>query len=111
MVTFTPPPNALGADLFWWRETGALHTMVTVHALSFRGHVDDVVLHCVLFDAGGTPAASWQVAMEKRAFVAIDSQRGLITIFMVQNAGWRNDDGKKIQPAFTKAALDAFGKN
>jgi hypothetical protein len=28
---------------------------------------------------------------------------------MVQNAGWRNDDGKKVQPAFTKAAVEAFG--
>ncbi|MEA3210460.1 MAG: hypothetical protein QOE70_3517 [Chthoniobacter sp.] len=40
----------------------------------------------------------------------IDTQRGLITVFMVQNAGWRNDDGKKIQPAFQHAAMEAFGK-
>ena len=42
--------------------------------------------------------------------MSIDTKLGLITIFMVQNAGWRSDEGKKIQPAFTKAALDAFGK-
>ena len=42
--------------------------------------------------------------------MSVDTKRGLITIFMVQNAGWRNDDGKKVQPAFTKAAMDAFGK-
>lgn len=41
---------------------------------------------------------------------SVDSQMGLVLVFMVQNAGWRNDDGKKIQPAFTKAAVDAFGK-
>jgi CubicO group peptidase (beta-lactamase class C family) len=42
--------------------------------------------------------------------MSIDAKLGLITIFMVQNAGWRSDDGKKIQPAFNKAAVDAFGK-
>jgi len=40
----------------------------------------------------------------------IDTNRGLITVFMVQNAGWRNDDGKKIEPTFKKAAFEKFGK-
>jgi CubicO group peptidase (beta-lactamase class C family) len=42
--------------------------------------------------------------------MSIDTNLGLITIFMVQNAGWRSDEGKKIQPAFNKAAVDAFSK-
>lgn len=42
--------------------------------------------------------------------LSIDAKRGLVLVFMVQNAGWRNDDGKKIQPAFTKMAIEAFGK-
>ena len=42
--------------------------------------------------------------------MSVDTEHGIITVFMVQNAGWRNDDGKKIQPAFQKAAMDAFGK-
>jgi len=42
--------------------------------------------------------------------MSIDTKLGLITIFMVQNAGWRSDEGKKIQPEFNKAATDAFGK-
>jgi CubicO group peptidase (beta-lactamase class C family) len=42
--------------------------------------------------------------------MSIDTKSGLITVFMVQHAGWRNDDGKKILPTFHKAALDAFGK-
>ena len=42
--------------------------------------------------------------------LSVDSQFGLVLVFMVQNAGWRNDDGKKILPAFTKAAVDTFGK-
>lgn len=40
---------------------------------------------------------------------SVDSQFGLVLVFMVQNAGWRNADGKKILPAFTKAAVEAFG--
>lgn len=38
---------------------------------------------------------------------AIDTQRQLITVFLVQHAGW-NAEGKKILPAFLKAATDAF---
>ena len=40
----------------------------------------------------------------------IDTQRGLITIYLVQHAGYPNTDGGKIQPAFVNAALQAFGK-
>jgi CubicO group peptidase (beta-lactamase class C family) len=42
--------------------------------------------------------------------MSIDPDRGLITVFMVQHAGYPGTDGNKIQPAFTKAAFDAFGK-
>lgn len=42
--------------------------------------------------------------------LSIDPQKGLVLVFMVQNAGWRSDEGKKILPAFTNAALTAFGK-
>jgi len=42
--------------------------------------------------------------------VSIHSDRDLILIFMVQNAGWRNEEGRKIGPAFGSAALKAFGK-
>jgi CubicO group peptidase (beta-lactamase class C family) len=41
--------------------------------------------------------------------LSIDVQKGLVLVFMVQNAGWRNDEGKKILPTFTNAALAAFG--
>ncbi|MCB1209290.1 MAG: beta-lactamase family protein [Verrucomicrobiales bacterium] len=34
----------------------------------------------------------------------IDPSAGLITIFMVQNAGWRDPKGKEILPTFKKAA-------
>jgi CubicO group peptidase (beta-lactamase class C family) len=43
--------------------------------------------------------------------MSINPKAGLITILMVQNAGWRNDDeGKKIEPAFRKAALATFAR-
>jgi CubicO group peptidase (beta-lactamase class C family) len=42
--------------------------------------------------------------------ISVDPKLGLVLVFMVQNAGWRNDDGKKILPAFTQAAIDRFGK-
>lgn len=38
----------------------------------------------------------------------LDREHGLITIFLVQQAGWARD-GKKILPAFQKAATEAFG--
>jgi CubicO group peptidase (beta-lactamase class C family) len=37
-----------------------------------------------------------------------DPARNLITIFLVQHAGWA-EEGKQIQPAFQKAASEAFG--
>jgi CubicO group peptidase (beta-lactamase class C family) len=40
----------------------------------------------------------------------IDPQRQLITIFMVQHAGYPGTDGGRIQPTFTKAAVEVFGK-
>ena len=42
--------------------------------------------------------------------LSVDPQLGLVLVFMVQNAGWRNADGKKILPAFTAAAVGTFGK-
>jgi CubicO group peptidase (beta-lactamase class C family) len=42
--------------------------------------------------------------------MTIDPQHGLVTIFLVQNAGWRNSEGPKIEPAFRKAAVELFAK-
>lgn len=42
--------------------------------------------------------------------MSVDKKNGLVMIFMVQNAGGKNDEFKKIVPAFHKAALEAFGK-
>jgi len=40
----------------------------------------------------------------------VDPTHGLVTVFMVQNAGWRTDEGKRIEPAFRTAAAATFGK-
>ena len=42
--------------------------------------------------------------------LGIDPDRGLVTVFMVQHAGYPGIDGSKIQDAFMKAAVSAFGK-
>jgi CubicO group peptidase (beta-lactamase class C family) len=40
----------------------------------------------------------------------IDPDRGLVTVFMVQHAGFPGVDGNRIQDTFMKAAVSAFGK-
>ena len=42
--------------------------------------------------------------------MSVHPKEGLVTVFMVQNAGWRTDDGRKIEPTFTKAALEKFSR-
>ena len=40
----------------------------------------------------------------------IDPEKGLVTVFMVQHAGFPGKDGGKVHAAFEKAAVEAFGK-
>jgi CubicO group peptidase (beta-lactamase class C family) len=40
----------------------------------------------------------------------IDPQQHLVTVYMIQHAGYGSPDGGKILPAFTKAANEAFGR-
>jgi CubicO group peptidase (beta-lactamase class C family) len=40
----------------------------------------------------------------------IDPDRKLVTVYMVQHAGYANDAGTKIRPAFEKAAIEMYGK-
>lgn len=40
----------------------------------------------------------------------IDPAHGLVFVYMVQHAGYANSDGKEIQPAFQKAAVEKFGQ-
>jgi len=40
----------------------------------------------------------------------IDPDKQLVMVFMVQHAGFPNNDGGKIRPTFEQAAVKAFGK-
>jgi CubicO group peptidase (beta-lactamase class C family) len=40
----------------------------------------------------------------------VDPQQGLVTVFMVQNAGFPGTEGPKLMPAFNKAVRETFGK-
>ncbi len=42
--------------------------------------------------------------------MTVDPKTGLITVFMVQNAGWRSEEGNKIEGTFRSAAMKAFAK-
>ena len=38
----------------------------------------------------------------------VDPNCGLVAVFMVQNAGWR-EEGKQALPIFSRAAMESFG--
>ena len=40
--------------------------------------------------------------------MGIDPEKKLVTVFMVQHGGYPGPDGGKVQPAFTRAAFDAY---
>ncbi len=42
--------------------------------------------------------------------MGIDPEHGLVTVFLVQHAGFPGTDGGKIHEAFQKAATKSFGK-
>ena len=42
--------------------------------------------------------------------LSIKPERGVVTVFMVQNAGWRTEDGKRVHPEFQRAALQLVRK-
>ena len=43
--------------------------------------------------------------------MSIDPQRQVITIYMVQHAGYPGTEGKNIHPAFRKVANEIFGQS
>ncbi|MEZ5433606.1 MAG: serine hydrolase domain-containing protein [Verrucomicrobiales bacterium] len=42
--------------------------------------------------------------------MTVDTKNGLVLVWMVQNAGWRTDEGREILGVFEKAAREACGK-
>lgn len=72
--TFSPPKNLLGADLFWWQETGDLHTLISIHApVMPAGDAPQISITFVLFDRAGVPRTSWQRDILADETIVIDS--------------------------------------
>ena len=72
--TFSPPKNLLGADLFWWQETGDLHTLISIHAPVIPvADAPQISLTFVLFDTAGVPGTSWQRDVLADETIVIDS--------------------------------------
>lgn len=70
-----------------WSTTRKLHPDTTLATMGGFGH-------------GGAYATNMQ----------IDPPHQLITVFMVQHAGFPGPDGNRVLPTFTKTATEAFGK-
>jgi CubicO group peptidase (beta-lactamase class C family) len=72
---------------FGWSTTSKAHGEPTAANLSPCGH------------GGAYSTNMW-----------VDPQHQLVTVYMVQHAGYPGKDGGKIQPAFMKAAMELFAK-
>jgi CubicO group peptidase (beta-lactamase class C family) len=59
---------------------------------------------------GPAPAGSFGHGGAYATNMRVDAVRSLVTVWMVQHAGYPGPDGGKIEPAFRKAAEDAFGQ-
>ncbi|MBQ02914.1 MAG: hypothetical protein CL477_19815 [Acidobacteria bacterium] len=66
------PADTLGADLYWWRETGNLHTLVSIYWKEYA-RLEGVTLRFMLFD-DGRRVASWQVEPVEDQVFLIDSK-------------------------------------
>lgn len=75
-----------GYGLGWW-TTGKCPSDAALSALPAFGH-------------GGAYATN----------MSIDLPHGLVTVFMVQHAGFPGPDGPRVYPTFAEAALERFGK-
>ena len=71
-----PPPNALGAELVWWREDGHQHTLLTIGGPLFaeRTGATSLVLTFALHDVEGRFVTSWERALGASDTVFFDSR-------------------------------------
>lgn len=74
-----PPENLLGGDLFWWREDGVFHTLVTIsgaiemnNALP-RHSLPQATLTFALFDPEGNFQFDWRREVKPEETIFIDS--------------------------------------
>ena len=75
-MTFSPPDNALGAELLWWREDGNRHTLVTIAGplLAPRMDARGVVLTFALHDVEGRFVTSWTHELGAEETLHVDSR-------------------------------------
>jgi hypothetical protein len=102
---FTPPADALGADLFWWRREGGLRTLITIYGPMLASQLagDRFRLLLAVFDVTGRLQASGETSLgatEVRildqarlaAIVSADVDEGVLAVFPVGNP-IRDDSG------------------
>jgi hypothetical protein len=79
----------LGTELYWWRETGTFHTIITLFAGVYD--VSETMQYAVvLFDSSGKYIAEWEYTSNSREPVFIDSrdhtrfdvQDGVLAVFV-----------------------------
>ncbi|MGH9669913.1 MAG: hypothetical protein ACRD3A_07365 [Terriglobales bacterium] len=69
--------DVIGGDLVWWRETGDLHTLVTLYLGpedSGPATFDSVTLRFALFDPQGNLRKSWEHVLRKADWMLVDSR-------------------------------------
>src|SRR5260221_10643045 len=70
-----------GGDLFWWREDGHWHTLITIDGdvqssnMLPPGSLEQARLLLVWFDAEGTPCDAQALTMRRRQSFFLDSRR------------------------------------
>jgi hypothetical protein len=74
------PINCLGGDLFWWRESKDLHTLITIRGdVAGSNRLDplemgQVTLLFILHDLNGMPVRRWQRSLNQNEILFINSQ-------------------------------------
>lgn len=67
-------PCYLGEELFWWRESPDLHTLITIYWGAYDLPDEPIVLHLGLFDPTGRLAGVWQKRLAHGQVAVIDSR-------------------------------------
>ena len=133
---FEYPADTLGADLYWWRETGTLHTLVSLYWKE-HARLDGVILRFMLF-ADGRRVAAWQMEPVEDQVFLIDSKHpppaveaaetvadGVLAVFVSATGGagrneytrlfglvdWYSDDGSICGLHSDQAVLRAPHRN
>src|SRR4051812_43123544 len=77
MSTFTPPDDARGADLFWWRREGGFQTLVTLYGPAWAAQLarDRLRLVLAVFDVTGRLQASGETSLGADEALLLDQAR------------------------------------